>query len=146
MQFKTRKTPKYRRPGKSLIAAGKLNPKQWYKIPNSEILRALREHEGLSVKEVKKVHYLQHQICISYITTEGKVCSSFFSYRIFESWQKAVECLIYRCHSLKELYLLTKYIRYELDYFPYPVEMLDAIALTLENHECQLRLGAREAA
>lgn len=26
---KTRKTRKYRRPGKSLIAAGKINPVQW---------------------------------------------------------------------------------------------------------------------
>ena len=143
---KTRKTRKYRRPGKSLIAAGKLNPQRWHNLSKGEIARALREHEGLSVKEVKKVHHLQHQVSISYVTTEGITCSSFFSYRIFESWQKAVERLIYSCHSLKEFYSLRRYIQYDLDYFPYLVEMSDAIALCLENRECHLRVATREAA
>ena len=141
-----RKTRKYRPKGKSLIAAGKINPVQWQKIPKGEIARALRDHAGLSVKEVKKVHHLQHQVCISYINTEGKTCSSFFSYRIFESWQKAVERLIYSCHSLKEFYSLSGYIKYDLDYFPYPVEISDAISFTLENHKCYLRVATPEAA
>lgn len=146
MARKTRKTRKYRRGGQSLIAARKLNPLQWHKIPKGEIARALKEHAGLSVKEVKKVHHLQHQVCISYINTQGNVCSSFFSYRIFESWQKASERLIYDCHSLKELYSLRRYIQYDLDYFPYPLEMSDAIALALENRQCQLRIAIIEAA
>jgi hypothetical protein len=143
---KTRKTRKYRRPGKSLIAAGKLNPQRWHNLSKGEIARALREYEGLFVKEVKKVHHLQHQVCISYVTTEGITCSSFFSYRIFESWQKAVENLIYSCHSLKELYSLMRCIQYDLDYFPYPVEMSEAIAFTLENRQYQLRAKIKEAA
>lgn len=143
---KTRKTRKYRRPGKSLIAAGKLNPQRWHNLSKSEIARALREHQGLSVKEVKKVHHLQHQVSISYVTTEGITCSSFFSYRIFESWQKAVESLIYNCRSQKEFYTLTRYIQYDIDYFPYPVEISDAISLTLENHASQLRLTTQKAA
>ncbi len=147
MQPKTRTIRKYRRPGKSLIAAGKLNPVQWHKlIAKGEIARTLKEHEGLSVKEVKKVHHLQHQVCISYVTTEGITCSSFFSYRIFESWQKAVENLIYNCHSLKELYSLMRCIQYDLDYFPYPVEISDAITFTIENHQYQLRAKIKEAA
>lgn len=143
---KTRKTRKYRRPGKSLIAARKLNPQRWHNLSRGEIARALREHEGLSVKEVKKVHHLQHQVCISYVNTKGITCSSFFSYRIFESWQKAVENLIYSCHSLKELYSLRRCIQYDLDYFPYPVEISDAIAFTLENRQYQLRAKIKEAA
>ena len=143
---KTRLTRKYRRSGKSLIAAGKINPVQWQKISKGEIARALRDHAGLSVKEVKKVHHLKHQVCISYVNAKGNTCSSFFSYRIFESWQKAVERLIYNCHCLKELYSLIGYIQYDLDYFPYLVEISDEITLTLENHECHLRVTAREAA
>jgi hypothetical protein len=143
---KTRKTRTYRRPGKSLIAAGKINPELWQKIPKGEIARALRDHAGLSVKEVKKVHHLQHQVCISYVNAQGNTCSSFFSYRIFESWQKAVERLIYNCHSLKEFYSLRRYIQYDLDYFPYLVEMSDAITRALENQECDLRVTALEAA
>lgn len=146
MARKTRKVHKYRRPGKSLIAAGKLRPAQWDKIPKGEIARALKEHEGLSVKEVIKVHHLQHQVCISYINTQGKVCSSFFSYRIFESWQKAVERLIYACRSLKELYILSRHIQYDLDYFPYPVEISDAIAFNLENRSSQLNAAIAQAA
>ena len=143
---KTRKTRKYRRPGKSLIAAGKLNPQRWHNLSKGEIARALREHQGLSVKEVKKVHHLKHQVCISYITTKGITCSSFFSYRIFESWLKAVESLIYNCHSLKEFYSLTRHIQYDLDYFPYLVEISDAIAQALENRTCQLKLTLQKAA
>ena len=143
---KTRKTRKYRRPGKSLIAARFLNPQKWHNLSKGEIARALRENQGLSVKEVKKVHHLKHQVCISYITTKGITCSSFFSYRIFESWQKAVESLIYNCHSLKELYTLTRHIQYDLDYFPYLVEISDAIAQALENRTCQLKLTLQKAA
>lgn len=146
MARKSRKVHKCRRPGKSLIAAGKLRPAQWDKIPFGEIARALKEYEGLSVKEVRKVYHLQHQVCISYINTQGKVCSSFFSYRIFESWLKAVERLIYACHSLKELYSLSRYIQYDLDYFPYPVEISDAIALNLENRSSQLKAAIAQAA
>ena len=43
----TRKIRKYRRPGKSLIASGKLNPAQWDKIPFGEIARVLKDHAGL---------------------------------------------------------------------------------------------------
>ncbi|HEY9780226.1 MAG TPA: hypothetical protein V6D09_08840 [Leptolyngbyaceae cyanobacterium] len=143
---KTRKTRKYCRPGKSLIAAGFLNPQRWHNLSKGEIARALREHQGLSVKEVKKVHHLKHQVCISYITTKGITCSSFFSYRIFESWQKAVESLIYNCHSLKELYTLTRHIQYDIDYFPYLVEISDVIAQALENRTCQLKLTLQMAA
>jgi hypothetical protein len=49
---KTRKTRKYRRSGKSLIAAGFLNPQRWHNLSKGEIARALRENQGLSVKEV----------------------------------------------------------------------------------------------
>lgn len=143
---KTRKTRKYRRPGKSLIAAGFLNPQRWQNLSKGEIARALKEHLGLSVKQVKKVRHLKHQVCISYVTTKGITCSSFFSYRIFESWLKAVESLIYHCHSLKELYTLTRHIQYDLDYFPYLVEISDAIAQALENRICQLKLTAQKAA
>ena len=102
---------------------------------------------------MKKVHHLKHQVCISYVTTKGITCSSFFSYRIFESWQKAVESLIYNCHSLKELYTLTRHIQYDIDYFPYLVEISDAlaklnevIAQALENRTCQLKLTLQMAA
>lgn len=64
---KTRLTRKYRRKGKSLIAAGKINPVHWQKIPKGEIARVLRDHAGLSVKEVKKVdHDLASSLHILY--------------------------------------------------------------------------------
>lgn len=127
----------YRRQGKSLISSGKINP-HW-RLTEQEICQAL---SALGVKAItlKKVHYLKHQVCISWWDENGDVCSSFFSYRIFGRWQAQVERLIYSCQSLKELYILMGYIQYELDYFPYPVEIADAIALALENCKCQLQL------
>ena len=132
----------YRPKGQSLTAAGKLHPEQWKRIPKGEIARALIESEGLSVKEVKKVHHLQHQVCISFIDIAGNVCSSFFSYRIFDSWQKVVEQLIYVCLDLKELYSLRRIIQHELAYFPYPVEMADEVSTAMENRFYELRAVA----
>lgn len=36
--------------------------------------------------------------------------------------------------------------QYDLDNFPYPLEMSDAIAIALEDCECKLRAAARESA
>ena len=140
MARKTCKKSQYRRKGQSLISAKKISPENWH-LSAEEIRQAL-ELLNITVKTVKKVHYLKHQVCISWWDEKGKVCSSFFSYRIFARWQAEVERLIWACHSLKEFYKVILYIQYDLDYFPYPVEVSDAIARALENRETELRVAA----
>jgi hypothetical protein len=109
----------------SLITAGKISPIKW-NISQSEAEIALKEF-GIPVLEIKRVTCLKHQVCISYWNTEGKVCSSFFSYRIFERWQKAVEEVIAACCTVEEWENLGDIIQYELIKFLYPVEMANQI-------------------
>lgn len=144
MAGKTRKMRQYRRKGQSLISANKITPENWH-LTDKEIGQALKPL-GITVKTVKKIHYLRHQVCISWWDEKGNVCSSFFSYRIFARWQAEVERLINACHTLKDFYKTISYIQYDLDNFPYPLEMSDAIAIALENRECKLRAAARESA
>lgn len=118
--------------GKSLIAVGKINPIQWH-ISRSEAAVALRKL-GLSVKQVKRVNCLKHQVCISYWDTQGRVCSSFFSYRVFECWYEAVEALIYKCVTVEEWDSLGDIIEFELVQFPYPVAIADQIWENLKAH------------
>lgn len=126
----------------SLIAANKIRPQNWH-LTDNEVRHAL-EPLGITVKTVKKINYLRHQVCISWWDQQGNVCSSFFSYRIFARWQAEVERLINACNTLKEFYRLFGYIQYELDRFPYPLEMSDAILVALADCESRLRVGARE--
>lgn len=142
MAHKIRRVCTIRSKRQSLTASGKIHPERWKTIPKGEVARALRESQGLAVKQVRKVYHLQHQICISYIDVYGNVCSSFFSYRLFESWQKAVESLIYTCSSLKELYNLRRIIQYDLDYFPYISNIADKISTVLESCFYELRVVA----
>lgn len=137
MSRKPRKIHQYRRQGKSLISANQISPENWY-LTDKEIGQALQTL-GLTVKKVKKIHYRKHQVCISWWDEKGNACSSFFSYRIFARWQTEVEQLINTCHTQKEFNRLSRYIQYELAYFPYPVEMVDAIATTLENREYHIK-------
>lgn len=130
--------------GQSLISASKITPENW-QLTNEEISQALKPL-GITVKTVKKIRYLKHQVCISWWNEKGNICSSFFSYRIFARWQAEVERLIIACHTLKEFYRTIGYIQYDLAHYPYPLEMSDSIVIALENHECQLRSAAREAA
>jgi hypothetical protein len=64
--------------------------------------------------------------------------SGFFSYRIFERWQCAVEKLVYGCNSLYEIHRLNKLIEYEFTHYPYPVEIEAAINETIEACATQL--------
>lgn len=125
----------------SLITAGKINPIKW-NISKSEAEIALKQI-GLPVLEVKRVKCLKHQACISYWNTEGKVCSSFFSYRIFERWQKAVEELIADCCTVEEWDNLGDIIQYELIKFLYPVEMADRIWDALIGHWYRIKATRR---
>ena len=127
----------------SLIATGKINPIEWY-ISKSEAAIALKDF-GIPVKEVKKVRCLKHQVCVSYWDINGKVCCSFFSYRIFERWQKAVERLIQNCQVFGEWERLRDIIHYDMLKFTYPVEMADRIWDTLKNRWYQLRTAVRIA-
>ncbi|WP_211293136.1 hypothetical protein [Brunnivagina elsteri] len=120
----------------SLISLGKINPRVW-RLSEEQILQALRA-KGYDVQKIKKMKYLQHQVCISYWDTKGGVCSGFFSYRIFERWQSAVEKLVYACNSLYEMHSLSKLIEYEFTHYPYPGEIQAAISETIEACTCQL--------
>ncbi|MDJ0736831.1 MAG: hypothetical protein QNJ47_22650 [Nostocaceae cyanobacterium] len=126
-----------RRPSRSLIATKKIKPDFWF-LSKVEIREAL-EAQGYKVKEIRKVRYLKHQICISYINKQGGTCSGFFSYRIFWRWQNAVERLIKGCFSLKEWVLLNYTLQYEFSHYPYPGEMVDTINAALENRLCILK-------
>jgi len=132
-----RSRTKYYLRSKSLISAGKINPIKWL-ISKAEAKKALKDF-GVPIKEAKKIHCLKHQICISYWNTEGKVCCSFFSYRIFERWLKAVKKLIHECQTLLDWEIVGDRIEYDLIKFYYPQAMANEIWHTLKTHWYQLQ-------
>ncbi|MBN3880437.1 MULTISPECIES: hypothetical protein [unclassified Nostoc] len=134
---KPRKINQYRRKGKNLIATNKIKPELW-NISKAETKEALKV-KGYDVKQIKKIHLLKHQVCISYWDVKGNICSSFFSYRIFARWQKEVEKLIYICQTLKEWAKLNYVMKYEFAYYHYPSEIKDTLDMILENHLCLLK-------
>lgn len=113
----------------SLISLNKIKPEIW-RIDDARIIKALVAR-GYDVKKIKKIKYLKHQVCISYWNEKGGVCSGFFSYRIFERWQLAVQKLVYDCRSLYEIHSLSKLIEYEFAHYPYSIEMQAAINDTI---------------
>jgi len=131
MFSKPRQIKKYRRKGRNFIAANKIKPELW-QISNREAKQALKT-KGYQIKQIKKIHCLKHQVCISYWDTAGNICSSFFSYRIFGRWQQEVENLIYTCQTLKEWARVNYVMKYELAYYSYPSEIEDALCAALEN-------------
>ncbi|MEH2336864.1 hypothetical protein [Nostoc sp.] len=139
---KPRKTNQYRRKGRNLIATNKIKPEQWH-ISDAEVKEALKA-KGHDVKQIKKIHRLKHQVCISYWDAKGNVCSSFFSYRIFARWQEEAEKLIYICQTLKEWAKLNYVMKYEFTYYHYPSKMEDALHAILENHMYVLKATAQE--
>ncbi len=139
MMSKTRKSPKPRPSGKSMIAPDKIQPQLW-NLSHDEIAEALQA-QGYQVKQIKKVCYLKYQISISYWDQQGDICSSFFSYRIFERWQGEVEKLIYRTENLREFANLNHRLQHEFKRYPYSQDMKDALQDTLENREYELNLA-----
>ncbi|MDZ8106662.1 MAG: hypothetical protein RM338_13735 [Nostoc sp. DedQUE12a] len=143
MFCKPRQIKKYRRKGRNLIAANKLKPRQW-QISNREVKEALKA-KGYEIKQIKKIHCLKHQVCISYWDTAGNVCSSFFSYRIFSRWQQEAEKLIYTCQTLKEWAKINYVMKYEFAYYNYPSKMEDALQAALKNHLAVLKTTTQQA-
>ncbi|MEM9924711.1 MAG: hypothetical protein AAF915_13325 [Cyanobacteria bacterium P01_D01_bin.50] len=134
---------KLRRPrGKNLISSNRIKPDSWH-ISHAEVKVALRA-AGFDVEEVKKVRLLKHQICISYWNHKGGVCSGFFSYRLFPTWQKEVEQLIENCPNFTEWQLLNYIMLREFKYYPYPVEMEDVLHNSLQNRLYVLKATERQ--
>jgi hypothetical protein len=77
----------------SFISANKIKPEVWC-LGEPVIIQTLK-NQGFDIKKMKKIKYLRHQVCISYWNEKDGVCSGFFSYRIFERWQRAVQKLVY---------------------------------------------------
>ncbi|MBN3949654.1 MAG: hypothetical protein HWQ38_25575 [Nostoc sp. NMS7] len=142
MFHKPGKSNQYRRKGKNLIATNKIKPEQWH-ISEAEAKEALKL-KGYDVKQIKKIHCLKHQVCISYWDAKGNVCSSFFSYRIFARWQEEAEKLIYTCQTLKGWAKINYLMKYEFAYYNYPSEMEDALHAILENHLSVLKVTAQQ--
>ena len=138
-----RKNHQYRRKGRNFIATNKIKPEQW-NISDTEVKEALKA-KGYDVKQIKKVHSLKHQVCISYWDTKGNICSSFFSYRIFARWRREIEELVYTCPTLREWKKLNYLIHYEFLYYHYPREMKDLLHAALENRSCMLKLTEQQA-
>ena len=138
----SRKINQYRRKGKNLIATNKIKPEQW-NISDAETKEALKV-KGYDVKQIKKIHLLKHQVCISYWDVKGNICSSFFSYRIFARWQEEVEKLIYTCQTLKEWAKLNYVMKYEFAYYHYPSEIEDTLHAILENHLSVLKATVQQ--
>ncbi|MBN3887860.1 MAG: hypothetical protein HWQ43_01320 [Nostoc sp. JL31] len=139
---KPRKINQYRRKGKNFIATNKIKPEQW-NISDAETKEALKV-KGYNVKQIKKIHLLKHQVCISYWDVKGNICSSFFSYRIFARWQKEIEKLIYACQTLKEWAKLNYVMKYEFAYYHYPSEIEDILHAILENHLSVLKATVQQ--
>ncbi|MCF2147757.1 hypothetical protein IQ276_015280 [Desmonostoc muscorum LEGE 12446] len=138
-----RQIKKYRRKGRNFIAANKIKPEQWH-ISNSEAKEALKT-KGYKIKQIKKIHCLKHQVCISYWDAAGNICSSFFSYRIFGRWQQEVEKLIYTCQTLKEWTKVNYVMKHELAYYNYPSKIEDALRAALENRLHVLKVTLEQA-
>lgn len=136
------KKNRYRPKGKNLITSNKIKPELW-RISSTEAKDALRA-TGLDVKEIKKISLLKHKVCISYWNQKGGVCSGFFSYRIFPTWQKEVEKLIENSPNFKRLQLLNHILEREFNSYPYPVDMEDALHNALQNRLCILKAKARQ--
>jgi hypothetical protein len=136
------KKNRYRPRGKNLITSNRIKPEFW-RISPTEAKVALRA-TGLDVKEIKKITLLKYKVCISYWNEEGGVCSGFFSYRIFPTWQREVEKLIETSPNFKRLQLLNHIIEREFKSFRYPMEMEDAIGNALQNRLCVLKAMAQQ--
>ncbi|MBE9081167.1 MULTISPECIES: hypothetical protein [unclassified Tolypothrix] len=142
MLYQPRKSNSYRRKGQNLISANKIKPEQWH-ISHAEAKAALTG-KGYKVQQIKKIHCLKHQVCISYWDERGNICSSFFSYRIFSRWQKAVEQLVDSCLNFNELKKLNYIMQYEFANYHYFQEMEDAIYTALENRLCALKITSQQ--
>lgn len=140
--FRSSRKNRYRRQGKNLISAKKIQPEQW-DISSAEAKAALQA-KGYDVKEIKKIHCLKHQVSISYWDTKGNICSSFFSYRIFARWQKEVEKLIDNCQNLQEWTMLNHIMGYEFAYYHYLREIEYALHVALQNRLSVLNAIARQ--
>lgn len=136
------KKNRYRPKGKNLITSNKIKPDLW-RISSTEAKETLKA-TGLDVKEIKKITLLKHKVCISYWNQEGGVCSGFFSYRIFPTWQKEVEKVIETSPNFKRLQLINHIMEREFKCYPYPVEMEDAIYNVLQNRLCVLKAMAQQ--
>lgn len=136
------KKNRYRPKGKNLITSNKIKPDLW-RISSTEAKETLKA-TGLDVKEIKKITLLKHKVCISYWNQEGGVCSGFFSYRIFPTWQKEVEKVIETSPNFKRLQLINHIMEREFKCYPYPVEMEDAIYNALQNRLCVLKAMAQQ--
>jgi hypothetical protein len=144
MSGHSREINKYRRKGKNLISANKIKPQEWH-IAEAEAKEAL-QGKGYDVKQIKKIHCLKYQVCISYWDNKGNICSSFFSYRIFTRWYEEVEKLIYNCENLKAWTRLNYIMGYEFVYYNYLSEIEYALYQSLENRLSELKTTEKQAA
>lgn len=138
-----KKLYRYRPRGKNLITSKRIKPEFWHISPE-ETKIALRA-AGCNVKKIKKIRLLKYQVCISYWNEQGGVCSGFFSYRLFVTWQKKVEVLIANCPNLKEWQLLNHIMDREFNYFRYPTESSDALHSAMQNRLYTLKAAERQA-
>mgnify|MGYP001793144734 FL=1 len=136
------KKNRYRPRGKNLITSNRIKPDLWL-LSSSEAKETLRA-TGLDVKKIKKITLLKHKVCISYWIESGGVCSGFFSYRIFPTWQREVEVLIEKSPNFKKLQLINHIMEREFKSYPYPTEMEDAIYNALQNRLCVLRTMSQQ--
>ena len=138
------KKNRYRPKGTNLISSNKIKPDLW-RLSSSEAKETLRA-AGLDVKKIKKITLLKHKVCISYWNQSGGVCSGFFSYRIFPTWQKEVEILIEKSPNFKKLQLINHIMEREFKSYHYPTEMEDAIYNALQYRLCVLRTMSQQTA
>lgn len=143
MSGHSREINKYRRKGKNLISANKIKPQEW-QISEPEAQEAL-QGKGYDVKQIKKIHCLKYQVCISYWDNKGNICSSFFSYRIFIRWHEEAEKLIDGCQNLKAWARLNHIMSYEFVYYNYLSEMEYALYQALENRLSELKITEQQA-
>jgi hypothetical protein len=129
----------YRFKPKSLTALYWINPRYW-KLSKEEVAKFL----GVSPEQVRKATCLQHQVSISWVTDAGNVCSSFFSYRLFGRWEKAVLDLIAGWQDPKTWHCLFSAIEYEFVRFDYPTEMADWIWENLKDRDAEFRDKQRQ--
>ncbi|MBD1927815.1 hypothetical protein H6F74_16410 [Trichocoleus sp. FACHB-90] len=116
---------------------------RWFKRASLHITKAeAGQVLGVPANQVKWIKHMAHQLCIVWENEKGKTCSSFFSYRIFPSWQRLLIAAIQSCQNLEELNSLGAVIEYEFARFNYPTEMEDLISDILKSHHFVLKAAA----
>lgn len=135
MSRKRRKTPR----NKSIISRRIINPEIELAEFIPQMKREFAQLMGIPVEQVHRIRLLKHQFVVSYKGDNGNTRSQFFSYRKLPIWEQPIADKLERdCPDLEEWSKIYHAMRWEYQWFPYPVAIKAAIDRALEARLYQL--------